>query len=57
MSQHLDSDSDSYYDGDDWRFVDGNIGEESFENEDVDIIFDGEREVLAASMHIPSRVR
>ena len=41
----------------DLRFVDGNIGDESFENEDVDIIFDGEREVIAASTHFFTRVR
>ena len=56
-SQQLDSETDSYYDGDDWRFVDGNIRDESFENEDVDIIFDGEREVIAASTHFFTRVR
>jgi sensor domain CHASE-containing protein len=46
VSQQQDSESDSYYDGDDWRFFDGNLGSDTFDNDDLDIIFDGEREVL-----------
>lgn len=39
MSQQQDSESDSYYDGDDWRFFDGNLGSDIFDNDDLWILF------------------
>jgi hypothetical protein len=51
MSQQQESETDSYYNGDDWRFIDSIHGDVNFVNEDVDIIFDGETEVIRASLH------
>jgi hypothetical protein len=35
----------------DWRFFDGNLGADTLDDDDLDIIFDGEGEVIRASLH------